>query len=156
MDFMAITPQEINKKEFKRIMRGYSPEEVDEFLDRLTKDYEMALREASAMRDQVAKLEDKLAHYYKLEQTLHGALVVAQETAEDVKNNARKEGQLMVKESEARAERIVEEAINKSRKMAAEYQEVQKQAEIFRGRLRALLQAQLEMISSDDWDSLTQ
>ncbi len=153
---MPLTPQDINKREFKRIMRGYNPEEVDDFLDQVTKDYEMALRETSALREQAAKLEDKLAHYYKLEQTLHGALVVAQETAEDVKNNARKEGQLMVKEAEARAERIVEEAIAKARKMAGEYVEVQKQAEIFRGRLRALLQAQMEMIQSDDWDTLTE
>ena len=107
-------------------------------------------------RSQVASLEDKLAHYYKLEKTLHGALVVAQETAEEVKNSARKEGQLILKEAEVRAERAVEEAIAKSRKMASEYQEVQKQAEIFRGRLRALLQAQLEMIGSTDWDKLTQ
>jgi cell division initiation protein len=153
---MPLTPQDINKKEFKRIMRGYSPEEVDDFLDHITKDYEMALREAAALREQTAKLEDKLSHYYKLEQTLHGALVVAQETAEEVKNTARKEAQLLVKEAEARAERIVEDAIAKARKMASEYQEVQKQAEIFRGRLRALLQAQLEMINSEDWDGMTE
>ncbi|MBT9134799.1 MAG: Septum site-determining protein DivIVA [Firmicutes bacterium] len=153
---MALTPQDINKKEFKRTMRGYHTEEVDDFLDQVTRDYEGSLRELSTSREQVAKLEDKLTHYYKLEQTLHGALVVAQETAEEVKNSARREAQLLVKEAEMRAEKIVEEAIAKSRKMAGEYQEVQKQAEIFRGRLRALLQAQLEMISASDWDKLNQ
>lgn len=153
---MPLMPQDINKKEFKRTLRGYSTEEVDDFLDQVTRDYEGSLRELAVSRDQVAKLEDKLTHYYKLEQTLHGALVVAQETAEEVKNSARKEAQLLIKEAEVRAEKIVEEAIAKSRKMASEYQEVQKQAEIFRGRLRALLQAQLEMIGASDWDKLTQ
>lgn len=153
---MPLTPQDINRREFKKVMRGYSTEEVDDFLDQVTKDYESALRDLTSSREQVTTLEDKLAHYYKLEKTLHGALVVAQETAEDVKNSARKEGQLILKEAEVRAERAVEEAIGKSRKMAGEYQEVQKQAEIFRGRLRALLQAQLEMIGSSDWDKLTQ
>lgn len=153
---MPLTPQDINRREFKKVMRGYSTEEVDDFLDQVTKDYEAALRDLASYRDQVTTLEDKLAHYYKLEKTLHGALVVAQETAEEVKNSARKEGQLILKEAEVRAERAVEEAIGKSRKMASEYQEVQKQAEIFRGRLRALLQAQLEMIGSSDWDKLTQ
>ncbi len=153
---MPLTPQDINKKEFKRTMRGYHTEEVDDFLDQVTRDYEGSLRELSATREQVVKLEDKLTHYYKLEQTLHGALIVAQETAEEVKNSARKEAQLLVKEAEVRAEKIVEDAIATARKMAGEYQEVQKQAEIFRGRLRALLQAQLEMISSSDWDKLSQ
>jgi len=153
---MPLTPQDINRREFKKAMRGYSVEEVDDFLDQVTRDYEAALRELASFREQVTKLEDKLSHYYKLEQTLHGALVVAQETAEEVKNSARKEGQLLIKEAEVRAEKVIEEAISKSRKMAGEYQEVQKQAEIFRGRLRALLQAQLEMIGSNDWDKLTQ
>lgn len=153
---MPLTPQDINRREFKKGMRGYSVEEVDDFLDQVTRDYESALRELASYREQVTKLEDKLAHYYKLEQTLHGALVVAQETAEEVKNSARKEGQLLLKEAEVRAEKVIEEAIAKSRKMAGEYQEVQKQAEIFRGRLRALLQAQLEMLGAGDWDKLTQ
>lgn len=153
---MPLTPQDINRREFKKGMRGYNVEEVDDFLDQVTKDYESALRELAANREQVTKLEDKLAHYYKLEQSLHGALVVAQETAEEVKNSARKEGQLILKEAEMRAEKIVEDSISKSRKMAGEYQEVQKQSEIFRGRLRALLQAQLEMIGSTDWDKLSQ
>jgi len=153
---MSLKPQDISSKEFKKAIRGYNVEEVDMFLDQLTRDYEANLRELTSQREQVQKIEDKLSHYYKLEQTLHGALMVAQETAEDVKNGARKEAQLIIKEAEVRAERLVEEAIAKSRKMAAEYTEVQKQAEIFRGRLRALLQAQLEMIGSTDWDKLSQ
>ena len=97
---MPLTPQDINRREFKKVMRGYSTEEVDDFLDQVTKDYESALRDLTSSREQVTTLEDKLAHYYKLEKTLHGALVVAQETAEDVKNSARKEGQLILKEAE--------------------------------------------------------
>ncbi len=152
---MPLKPQDISNKEFKRTLRGYNVEEVDVFLEQLTRDYEANLRELALQREQVQKVEDKLSHYYKLEQTLHGALMVAQETAEEVKNSARKESQLIVKEAEVRAERLVEEAISKARKMATEYTEVQKQAEIFRGRLRALLQAQLEMIGSTDWDILS-
>ncbi|MBS3872549.1 MAG: DivIVA domain-containing protein [Firmicutes bacterium] len=153
---MPLKPQDISKKEFKKAIRGYNVEEVDDFLDQFTRDYEATLRELATQREQVQKVEDKLSHYYKLEQTLHGALMVAQETAEEVKNSARKEAQLIVKEAEVRAERMVEEAISKSRKMASEYTEVQKQSEIFRGRLRALLQAQLEMLGSTDWDKLSQ
>ncbi|MBS3938056.1 MAG: DivIVA domain-containing protein [Peptococcaceae bacterium] len=152
---MPLKPQDISNKEFKRTLRGYNVEEVDVFLEQLTRDYEANVRELALQREQVQKVEDKLSHYYKLEQTLHGALMVAQETAEEVKNSARKESQLIVKEAEVRAERLVEEAISKARKMATEYTEVQKQAEIFRGRLRALLQAQLEMIGSTDWDKLS-
>ncbi|MDP3058780.1 MAG: DivIVA domain-containing protein [bacterium] len=151
---MPLTPQDINKKEFRKVMRGYAPEDVDDFLDQVTRDYDISLREIATLREQIEGLNSKLGHYYKLEQTLHGALVIAQETAEEVKSSARRESQLMVKEGEMRAEKIVEEAISKARKMAYEYQEVHKQAEIFRGRLRALLQAQIEMIEADDWEKL--
>ena len=63
---MPLTPQDINKKEFKRTMRGYHTEEVDDFLDQVTRDFEAHVRDLNASREQVARLEDKLSHYLSL------------------------------------------------------------------------------------------
>jgi cell division initiation protein len=97
-----------------------------------------------------------LEHYHALEQTLHNALVVAQETAEEVKNAAKRESQLITKEAELKAERMIDEAISKVRRMTSEVEELRKQAEVFRARLSNLLKAQMDMLQDDDWDNLDQ
>jgi cell division initiation protein len=84
--------------------------------------------------------------------TLHNTLVIAQETAEEVKINAKKETELIIKEAEVRARELVEEAMSKVRKATAEYDELQKQTQIFRTRQKTLLQAQLEMLTKAEED----
>lgn len=81
-------------------------------------------------------------------------IIVAQEAADEVKNNAKKESQLIIKEAEKNADRIINEALSKSRKVAIETEELRKQASIYRTRFRTLVEAQLELLSQDDWDAL--
>lgn len=151
---MPLSPLDIHNKEFRTVLRGYEKNEVDEFLDQIIKDMEQLVKENNELKDQKAKLDDKLSHYYNLEQTLHNALVVAQETAEEVKAAAKREAQLIVKEAEMKAERQVDDAIAKVRRMTSELDELRKQAAVFRSRLMNLLKAQLDMIGIEDWDEL--
>lgn len=71
-----------------------------------------------------------------------------------MKNNAKKEAQLIVKEAEKNADRIVNESLAKSRKIAMEVEELKKQASIYRARFRTLVEAQLDLLSHDGWESL--
>src|SRR5699024_7438030 len=93
-------------------------------------------------------------HFTNIEETLNKSILVAQETAEEVKANARKESKLMIKEAEKNADRIIDEALSKSRHVYMEIEELKKQAKVFRSRLKGLVEAQLEMITTDDWDVL--
>jgi cell division initiation protein len=147
-----LTPLEIHNKEFKRSFRGYNEEEVDEFLDRVIKDYETLYRENMDLKEAIERLNSKVEHYQHMENTLHSTLVIAQETAEEVKLNAKKETELIMKEAEIRAQKLVEEALSKVRKLTGEYEELQKQAQVFRTRLRTLLQAQMEMLNTAEED----
>lgn len=147
-----LTPLEIHNKEFKRSFRGYNEEEVDEFLDRVIKDYETLYRENMDLKEAIDRLNSKVEHYQHMENTLHSTLVIAQETAEEVKLNAKKETELIMKEAEIRAQRLVDEALAKVRKLTGEYEELQKQAQVFRTRLRTLLQAQMEMLNTAEED----
>jgi cell division initiation protein len=61
---------------------------------------------------------------------------------------------LIVKEAEKNADRIVNESLAKSRKIAMEVEELKKQASIYRARFRTLVEAQLDLLSSETWDSL--
>ncbi|MFC4735523.1 DivIVA domain-containing protein [Bacillus daqingensis] len=151
---MPLTPLDIHNKEFTRGFRGYDEDEVNEFLDQVIKDYETVTREKKELFDRVNELEQKLSHFSNIETTLNKSILVAQETAEEVKRNADKESKLIIKESEKNADRIVNEALSKSRKIALEIEELKKQAAVYRTRFKMLLEAQLEMLQTDDWEEI--
>jgi cell division initiation protein len=149
---MMLTPLDIHNKEFKRSFRGYNEEDVDEFLDRVIKDYEQLYRENIELKENMDRLNSKLEHFQHMENTLHNTLIIAQETAEEVKLNAKKTTELMMKEAEINAQKIADEASNKVRRMASEYQDLKKQVDVYRARMRTLVQAQLEILGDSAED----
>lgn len=151
---MALTPLDIHNKEFRHSFRGYDEDEVNEFLDQVIKDYEALIRENKDLESQIQTLQDRLNHFTNIEETLSKTIIVAQEAADEVKGNAKKEAQLIIRESEKNADRIINEALVKSGKIALEIEELKKQASIYRTRFRTLLEAQLELLKTDSWDSL--
>jgi cell division initiation protein len=151
---MPLTPLDIHNKEFGRAFRGYDEDEVNEFLDKVIKDYEAIIRESRNLEEKVAILEERLAHFQNIEESLSKSIIVAQETAEEVKSNARKESQLIIKEAEKNADRIINEALAKSRRISMEIDEMQKQASVFRARFKSMIQAQQELIEGEQWDEL--
>ncbi|GAA5415033.1 septum site-determining protein DivIVA [Paraliobacillus ryukyuensis] len=151
---MPLSPLDIHNKEFTRGFRGYDEDEVNEFLDQVIKDYELVLREKKELKQQVDDMRDRLGHFSNIEETLNKSILIAQETAEEVKGNATKESKLIIKEAEKNADRIINEALQKSRKISIEVEELKKQAKVFRTRLKMLVEAQLEMVENDDWDGL--
>ncbi|XEC96884.1 DivIVA domain-containing protein [Paenibacillus tarimensis] len=151
---MPLTPLDIHNKEFGRRLRGYDEDEVNEFLDQVIKDYEALIRENKELQNQVLSTQEKLNHFSNIEETLSKTIIVAQEAADEVKNNAKKEAQLIVKEAEKNADRIINEALAKSRKVALEVEELKKQASIYRARFRTLVEAQLDLLSQDGWEAL--
>ena len=148
---MPLTPLDIQNKEFSVTLRGFNREEVNDFLDRLTKDYEEIIKENVQMKEQVESLDGKLEHYKRIEETLQKAIVIAQDTAEEVKRNASKEAELIRREAEKDAARIIEEARYKASKIIAEHEDLNKQAQVFKLRLRSLVEAQLAALEQETW-----
>ncbi|WP_085992458.1 DivIVA domain-containing protein [Oceanobacillus senegalensis] len=151
---MPLTPLDIHNKEFTKSFRGYDEDEVNEFLDQVIKDYEMVIREKKNLQEKLDQLDEKLGHFTNIEETLNKSILVAQETAEEVKSSATKESKLIIKEAEKNADRIINEALNKSRRISIEVEDLKKQAKVFRTRLKMLVEAQLEMIDTNDWEDL--
>jgi cell division initiation protein len=150
---MPLTPLDIHNKEFGRRIRGYDEDEVNEFLDQIIKDYEALIRENKELNGRVEELQGKLNHFSNIEETLSKTIIVAQGTADELKANSKKEAELIIREAEKNADRIINESLAKSRKISMEIEELKKQASIYRTRFRALLEAQLELLSEDGWDS---
>lgn len=151
---MPLTPLDIHNKEFNKGFRGYDEDEVNEFLDQVIKDYETVIREKKELESKLSELNEKLGHFTNIEETLNKSILIAQETAEEVKRNASKEAKLIIKEAEKNADRIINESLAKSRKISFEIEELKKQSKVFRNRFKMLVEAQLDMLNNDDWDHL--
>ncbi|KAB7707985.1 DivIVA domain-containing protein [Bacillus aerolatus] len=151
---MPLTPLDIHNKEFSRGFRGYDEDEVNSFLNQVIKDYELIIREKKELEDQLASQTERLGYFSNIEETLNKSIVIAQETAEEVKRNAHKEAKLLIREAEKNADRIVNESLAKARKIAVEIEELKKQSRVFRMRFKMLMEAQLDLLSNDDWDAL--
>lgn len=115
-----ITPMDIHNKTFSKKLRGYADDEVNSFLEEVASDYERIYREHREMEEQMDSLKSRLAHYEKMEATMSSTLVMAQETAENVKTTAKKEADVIVREAQNKAAQIVAGAEAARRKMNAD------------------------------------
>src|SRR5699024_11273696 len=116
-----------------------------EFLDQVIKDYELVIREKNELAKQVDELNEKLGHFVNIEETLNKSILVAQETAEEVKGNASKESKLIIKEAEKNEDRIINEALNKSRSISMEVEKLNKKANVFRKHLKMIVEKKFNM-----------
>ena len=122
-----ITPLDIENKKFaKQMMNGYSVEEVDDFLDDLTEDYTKNYKEVSELRNKVEELNNSLEHYKSIESTLQNTLVMAQTTAEDIKNVAQKQADQIVSEAKGTAQKRVDALDNEIIAKTKELEDVKK------------------------------
>lgn len=153
---MPLSPIDIHNKEFTKSFRGYAEDEVNEFLDQIIKDYEILLREKKDVDKQLEAALEQTRYFNSLEETLQKSIVIAQEAADEVRRNSQKEAKLIVKEAEKNADRIVNEALTKARKITIEIDELKKQSKVFRNRFKMLVEAQLDLLNTDDWEHLLQ
>ena len=148
-----ITPLDIENKKFgKQMMNGYSVEEVDDFLDDLTVDYSKNYKEISELRSKVDELNASLAHYKTIETTLQNTLLMAQETAEEVKNVAKQKSEQIITDARAAAEKQVNELNNEILTKQKSLDDIKKQFDIYKAKMESLLISQLELLKEVNKD----
>lgn len=148
-----ITPLEIENKKFsKQMMNGYSVEEVDDFLDDLTLDYEKAYKENTELKAKVDELERSLLHYKTIEDTLQNTLVMAQTTAEEVKEVARQQAEQIIKEAEGNARKSVDDLGQEILIKKKELEDIKKQFDVYKAKMESLLISQLELLKDINKD----
>lgn len=141
---MKLTPMDINNKEFKKGLRGYNPEEVDEFLDEIVDNYEEMYKENANLKEKIQILNEKVEHYSQIESTIQNTLLLAQNAAEQAKNSAKKEAELMVKNANETAQKIMDKAHNDVVSINDEYERVKQEFIKFRAKYRNFMNTQLE------------
>ena len=151
---MALSPLDIHNKEFNNKWQGYDKDEVNEFLEQVLKDYENVLEENKSLKTDLTQTQAQISHFNSIEETLQKSILTAQEAAEDVRRNAMKESKLIIKEAEKNADRIVNEALSRAQQISVEIEDLKKQSKVFRNRFKMLIEAQLDLVSTDDWEEL--
>lgn len=136
---MALTPLEIHNKEFKRVMRGYDIDDVNEFLDEIIRDYELLIRENKDTNSNLDLANKKLANYEEMQESLNKSILVAQDAADRLRENTDKEIEMIQREAESYAENVRQEAdkyAEEVRKEADDYHaETNKKADEYADRI---------------------
>lgn len=151
---MAFTPSEIKNKSFTRIKNGFEPTEVEQYLEQLSTEIER-LKEDKKQLEKV--LEERDAHiqsFKDVEKSVGEAIVSAQRAADETKAAAQKEHDAIIQKAHAEANRIVNDGIEKARRLSFQTEDMKRQSKIFRSRFRMLVEAQLDLLKSDDWEYL--
>lgn len=148
-----ITPLDIENKRFsKQVMNGYSVEEVDDFLDDLTVDYTKNCKELTDLKSKVEELSKSLEHYKTIEETLQNTLLMAQRTAEDVKNVAKQQADQIINEAKGEAKQQANELEAEIIAKKKELSDVKKQFDIYKAKMESILISQLELIKDINKD----
>lgn len=173
---MALTPLDIQNKDFSTKMRGYNQDDVDDFLDQVTRDYEDALQKNRELEKSLKHAEEKLQYFNELKDALNQSIIVAQDTADKVKSSANKESEMiitsadnqaketlveaerksnaMIADAESKSTQILAEAIERARQLAGETEDLKKKTRVFHQRLSLMLETQLEQVKSEEWEEI--
>ena len=146
-----------------RTFKNYTPEQIDQFLDQVIKQVEMMIEDNKAKNREIAlrdkkidelsklvasasSMQEKLAQYERMEGTLNRAIMMAQKTSDQIKSSAHRESEIILEDAKRNASRIVNESLLKAEKTEMEAEALRRNINIFKRRLRGIIEAQLEMV----------
>lgn len=147
---MALKPIDLLNKTFAKRVRGYDAAEVQEFLRAAAADFEESLGDNKRLSERLEGLEQEVARYRDMEATLNNALVLAQKTADELRTNAVKEAELVIREAQAKAEKDFAEIRDKQATVVSELENLQRMRERFEVEFRAVLRTYLDLLGGDD------
>ena len=147
-----ITPIEIQNKEFRRAFRGYSEDEVDDFLKIVTEDFEALYKENMDLQEKVTLYQEQVSRYKSIEETLNATLITAQSAAEDTCVAANKKAKIIVEEAQLQSKHIIDETNNRILELKKEYDNLVREFKVFSNRFKSLIKEELETLDEIFYD----
>ncbi len=147
---MNISPLDIQQKRFHMGFRGYERPEVDNFLDQVREEMEALLREVTELREFRQTFDQRMAELNEREETVKKTMIMTQKIADDLKENARKESELIVKETEARSREIISRSQQEKVKLEADINELKRRKYHFLQDIKKVIQMHLEMVNYEE------
>ena len=117
---MKLTPQDILNQQFSLKMKGYDREEINHFLVQIAEMLESEILEREQLKKELDRVIEKLAKFEKREDVLRDTLISAQKFSHEIKMNAEREAELVIKEAEIKAEAIINNAVSRQREIKEE------------------------------------
>lgn len=146
---MRITPIEIHQHQFKTRMLGYDISAVDHFLEMLADELERLYKQNNELKESLTKTRTSLEQMREREKALQDTLTMAQQVTEELKENARKEAEIVLADAHLEGERVVLDANERRMQLISEIQEIKRQKISFEGGLRALIENHLKLLDMD-------
>ena len=147
---------DIEQQQFGRSFRGYNEEEVDNFLDRIAKDYEEVINENLKYKEEVKKLQIKLEEYTRMDKTLRSALVSAQQSAANTKENVEKEAQVIIDKAKMQAEQIKTQAKQDLYDIKNEIEALRRRKFLLLEKLKNTLKLYIKMLDEEKQEETSQ
>jgi cell division initiation protein len=145
----SLTPLEIQKQTFSTGLRGYKPDEVRGYLSLIAEEIERLVREVDRLERENAHIREDLDDHSQRERILKDTLLSAQKVSEEVKANARKEAELIVKDAELLADRVVGQAMTRVADIERAIQDLKIERTGLRNKLQLALQTVQQMVVLD-------
>jgi len=145
---MKITPLDIQQQQFRVRFRGFDMVEVDNFLDLLANEFEELLKENSQIREEDRRKLERITQLEAAERELRDTLVSVQRITEEMKNNARKEAELIIEEAKLNARKILEGAQTQASQIVAEINQLKRRRAEFEASLRATVEMHWRLLES--------
>lgn len=143
---MSITPAYIKELQFSKVMRGYKPEEVMEFLEKLSAELDILLNENSAAKNELEEAQAVINAYKKIESDLQDTLSKAYDSSAQTINNAKQQAEAIIKEAEEKAAEIVEKAQEEAESIRSAVISLKEERNMIVARLKAIINSQAALL----------
>ena len=147
---MRISALDIRQQQFTvRMFRGLDPQEVEAFLENVAEDYEAVVKENGILKEQLAALEDRSRNIVEHERTLQETLVTTHRLTEEMKQSAKREADMIVRDAELRGEKITEELRAEETRLKLELQSMRRMRRQLLEEFRSTLARYDRLLSSE-------
>ncbi len=137
-------------KKFDTVFRGYDKAQVQSFLDDVIKNYELLLEKSKKTEEENKKLVEQIAYYQRIEDTMNRAIYTAEAAGDQIKSSARKEANVLINDARRNANRIINDALLKAERAQNHADQLKRNTNILKRRLRQIIENQLEVIEEMD------
>src|SRR5918997_1681308 len=147
---MPIRPTDIRRKEFKSGIRGYDANQVDDFLDAVADEFERNFAENQRLSEEITNLRGRLEQFEQLEDSIRASIVHAEEVSRDLRQNANKEAELIIREAQEQAHRTLADTSGRVERVQESYEALRQAKQEFANDFRHLLKSYLAVMDNAD------
>ncbi len=147
---MKFSQFSIKNQEFNKSFRGYDPDEVKIFLERMSEWFSIVQTENEQLKNELNAAEEQISEFKRIEKNLQNALINAQESANSAKEEARKHTAIIVEEASIKSSRIIEKAKEEELNLRKKISELDEARKLLLSKLRATIETQAKVLGMED------